>query len=222
MIQILGFSELLFSLDWHLRVSNSKNGAWWEVYFLMLIFWLFSFWTIKSADLQNYGSNPKSELDGSLRNTVFKLDVWFCEIFIWLLSERMTFVRTWKYAFCISTMVLWTLKTQVLLHSINSWISFILEIPACIFSLWNLCHVQFLAAPHPKDGHKIEKKASPMTRPGEGFTVIYTVLSNFTASKNWWCWQNVTLILLIKIGTINVYFHTKVFYIENRCGVASS
>eukprot|EP00493_Phyllostaurus_siculus_P021570 UN21898 len=27
MIQILGFPELLFSLDWHLGVSKSKNGA---------------------------------------------------------------------------------------------------------------------------------------------------------------------------------------------------
>ena len=44
--------------------------------------------------------------------------------------------------FWISTVVLWTRKTQVSLHNINSWISFILEIPACIFSLKNSCNVQ--------------------------------------------------------------------------------
>ena len=41
MIQILGFLELLFPLDQHLGVSKSKNRAWWDVYLLMLIFWLF-------------------------------------------------------------------------------------------------------------------------------------------------------------------------------------
>jgi len=47
-------------------------------------------------------------------------------------------------AFWISKVVLWTRKTQVSLHNINSWISLILEIPACIFYRRNLCnHIHF-------------------------------------------------------------------------------
>ena len=45
--------------------------------------------------------------------------------------------------FWISTVVMRTWNTQVSFHMINSWISSILEIPACIFSLRNLCNVQF-------------------------------------------------------------------------------
>ena len=36
--------------------------------------------------------------------------------------------------FWINTVVLWTRKTKLSFHNINSWISSILEIPACIFS----------------------------------------------------------------------------------------
>ena len=45
--------------------------------------------------------------------------------------------------FWISTVVLLTRKVQVSLHNINSWIFSILEIPAHIFSLRNLCNFQF-------------------------------------------------------------------------------
>ena len=45
--------------------------------------------------------------------------------------------------FWISTVVMRTRNAQVSFHIINSWISSILEIPACIFSLRNLCNVQF-------------------------------------------------------------------------------
>ena len=45
--------------------------------------------------------------------------------------------------FWISTVVMQTRNAQVSFHIINSWISSILEIPACIFSLRNLCNVQF-------------------------------------------------------------------------------
>ena len=45
--------------------------------------------------------------------------------------------------FSISTVVMWTRNAQVSFHIINSWISSILEIPACIFSLRNLYNVQF-------------------------------------------------------------------------------
>ena len=45
--------------------------------------------------------------------------------------------------FSISTVVIATRNAQVPFHMINSWISSILEISACIFSLGNLCNVQF-------------------------------------------------------------------------------
>ena len=45
--------------------------------------------------------------------------------------------------FWISTVVMRTRNTQVSFHNINSWISSILEIPACIFSFRNLHNVQF-------------------------------------------------------------------------------
>ena len=45
--------------------------------------------------------------------------------------------------FCISTVVMRTRNAQVSFHIINLWISSILEIPACIFFLRNLCNVQF-------------------------------------------------------------------------------
>ena len=45
--------------------------------------------------------------------------------------------------FWISTAVMWTRNAQVSFHNVNSWISSILEIPARIFSLRNLCHVRF-------------------------------------------------------------------------------
>ena len=41
MIQIFGFPELIFCVDYHFAVSKSKKGAWWDVYFFMLIFRLF-------------------------------------------------------------------------------------------------------------------------------------------------------------------------------------
>ena len=37
-IQILGFQELLFSLNENFGVSKSENGASWDVYFLIVIF----------------------------------------------------------------------------------------------------------------------------------------------------------------------------------------
>ena len=45
--------------------------------------------------------------------------------------------------FWISTVVMRTGNAQVSFHNINSWISSILEIPACTFSFRNLCNVQF-------------------------------------------------------------------------------
>ena len=83
------------------------------------------------------GSNPKSELGCSLRNTSFKLEIWFYEIFTQHFSEcrNLSFCAHLKNdAFWISTVVLWTPKIQVLIHNINSWIPPILEISACILS----------------------------------------------------------------------------------------
>ena len=45
--------------------------------------------------------------------------------------------------FWISTVVMRTRNAQVSFHIINLWIYSILEIPACIFFLRNLCNVQF-------------------------------------------------------------------------------
>ena len=47
-------------------------------------------------------------------------------------------------AFWISTVVLWTRKTKMSLHNINSWISSILEILACIFFPMNSCNVNLI------------------------------------------------------------------------------
>ena len=73
---------------WSLQIKKRRLR---DVYFLMLIFWLFSFWLINQPICKILGSNPKSELGGSLRNTSSKLEVWFCEIFTQLLSECMNF-----------------------------------------------------------------------------------------------------------------------------------
>ena len=54
-LKLLFSLELLFSLDWHFGGFNLKNEAWWDVYFSLLIFRIFSFWSIKSADLQDSG-----------------------------------------------------------------------------------------------------------------------------------------------------------------------
>ena len=69
MIQILGFPELLFSLDEHFEVSESKNGAWWDVYFSMLIFRLFFILADKISrfakswlPIQNLNSVARSEI----------------------------------------------------------------------------------------------------------------------------------------------------------------
>ena len=45
--------------------------------------------------------------------------------------------------FRISTVVMRTRNIQVPFHIINSWVFSILEITVCIFSLRNLCNVQF-------------------------------------------------------------------------------
>ena len=60
----------------------------------------------------------------------------FCQN-VWT-SSLCTHVKT--NVFWISTVVMWTWKAQVSIHNINSWISSILEIPACIFSFKNPCN----------------------------------------------------------------------------------
>ena len=62
----------------------------------MFIFWcwffdFFSFWPIKSADLQNPGFQSKIWTRWHVRNTLSKLKVWFCDIFTQLLSKCMNF-----------------------------------------------------------------------------------------------------------------------------------
>ena len=116
----------------------------------MFIFWcwffdFFSFWPIKSADLQNPGFQSKIWTRWQFQKYLSKLEVWFCEIF-----TRLLYQNAWTSSLCahlnndvfwISTAVMWTRNAQVSFHNINSWISSILEIPACIFSLRNLCNV---------------------------------------------------------------------------------
>ena len=148
MIQILVFLELIFCLVWRFGVPKSKNETWWDVYFLMLIFWLFfiladkisrsaKFW----APIQNLNSvaaweiphlNWRYDFVRFLRN--FCQNAWTSSLCAHLKND----------AFWISTVVLWTRKTKVSLHNINSWISSILEIPACIFSPMNSCNVNFM------------------------------------------------------------------------------
>ena len=66
LIPILGFLELLFSLDQHVGVCKSKNGAWWDVYFLMLIFYTLAGKIIRFAKfwlpIQNLNSVAVSEI----------------------------------------------------------------------------------------------------------------------------------------------------------------
>ena len=130
---------------WSLQI---KNGTWCDVSFLMLIFWIFlilankinrfaKFW----AQIQNLNSlaiweiphlNWRYDFVRFLRS--FCQNAWTSSLCAHLKND----------AFWISTVVLWTRKTQVLFHNINSWISSILEIPACIFSFRNHATSNFM------------------------------------------------------------------------------
>ena len=59
------------------------------------------------------------------------------------MHELRVSVHTWIVMFFGSAQCLSTRKAKLSFHNINSWISSTLETPACIFSLKNLCNIQF-------------------------------------------------------------------------------
>ena len=128
-IQILDFPELLFFLDWDVRVSKSKNGAWWDVYFSMLIFRLFFILADKISrfakfwiSIQNLNSVAVVEIPYLNRRCDF---VTFLRDFCQNSWTSSLCADLKNYAFCINIAVLWTRRT----------ISSILGILDCIFSL---------------------------------------------------------------------------------------
>ena len=143
MIQTHVFLEWLFSLDWHFGGFKLKNEAWWDVYFLMLIFRKIfiladkisrfaSFW----LPIQNLNSVALVELPHLNCEYVFMcLSANFCQN----ASALRLFAHFKNDVICISKIFMGTRNTQVLFHTGNiiSWISF-------IFSLRNWCNLQFI------------------------------------------------------------------------------
>ena len=128
-------------------MSKSKNGTWLDVYFSMLIFRLFFILADKISRfakswllIQNLNSVALSEIPYlNWRYDFVTFSHNFCQN-AWT-SSLCTHLN--NGVFWISTVVMRTRNAQVSFHIINSWISSILEIPACIFFLRNLCNVQF-------------------------------------------------------------------------------
>ena len=124
MIQILGFPELLFFLDLHFGVSKSKNGAWWDVYFSMMIFRLFFILADKISRfakswllIQNLNSVALSEIPYlNWRYNFVTFSHNFCQN-AWT-SSLCTHLN--NGVFSISTVVMRTQNAQVSFHIINS------------------------------------------------------------------------------------------------------
>ena len=141
------FLELLFSLDCHFGDSNLKNEAWWDFYFSMLTFRKIFILADKISrfakswlPIQNLNSVARSEIP--YLNWMYDFVTFshnFCQN-AWTSSPC---THPNNGVFSISTVVMWTRNAQVSFHIINLWISSILEIPVCIFSLRNSCNVQF-------------------------------------------------------------------------------
>ena len=131
-----------------LESPNQKTELDGMFIFLMLIFRLFFILADKISrfakfwlPIQNLNSVALWEIPYlNLRHDFVRFSRDFCQN-AWT-SSLCTHLH--NEVFWISTVVLLIWKAQVSLHNINSWISSILEIPACIFFLMNSCNVNFM------------------------------------------------------------------------------